>query len=241
MPWTPPDAPDPREILNRAEADTRAGAHADALTKFLWFHHNALKYERALGGVRLSFALGYWLRLADVYPPARAAFIRTRDETEAAFAAEPSFERFLDLTALNRELGDGPRTADAFAAVARRDTAIAKSLYGVAEPFLVAAGRYAECDPFLDPPKRLSNAHENYKGMSQFEETRPPSDQPPPKLARIFYIRDVGTLVGLLALSRRSAEAAQVREEALTVVDDDEFRAVLAAAMSGHLPSREFG
>lgn len=236
MPWTPPDTPDPREILNSAEADTRAGAHADALTKFLWFHHNALRYRPSLGGVRLSFALGYWLRLAEVYPPARAAFVRTRDETEAAFAAEPSLARFLDLAALNRELGDGLRTADAFAAVARRDRSMAESLYRVAEPFLVATGRYAECNPFLDAPNRLRLARENYQMMNQHEQARPPSDHPPPKLARTFFVHDVGTLFGLLALNHRSNEAAQVREEALAVVDDEEFREVLAAAMSGHLP-----
>src|SRR5262245_46444849 len=241
MPWTPPDAPDPHEILNSAEADTRAGAHADALTKFLWFHHNALRYERALGGVRLSFALGYWLRLADVYPPARVALVRTRDETAAAFAAEPNFDRFNDLAAFNERLGDGLRTADAFATVARRDPATAGRLYHVAEPFLVAAGRFAECNPFLDRPTRLLCARESYRMMSEFEAAIPPSDDPPLKLARTFYMHDVGTLVGLLALNRRSDEAAQVREEALAVVDDAEFRAVLDAAMTGHLPPAELG
>src|SRR5262245_12619760 len=155
MPWTPPDTPDPFEILHSAVADTRDGSHADALTKFLWFHHNALRYDEALLGVRLSFALSDWLQLAELYPPARAAFVRTRNETEAAFAAEPSFGRFHDLAALNRELGDGLRTADAFTAVARPDPATAEGLYHVAEPFLVGVGRYEECGPFLDPPNRL--------------------------------------------------------------------------------------
>src|SRR3954454_11350281 len=108
MAWSPPDTPDPSGILHTAVDDTQAGAHADALAKFLWFHHNALRYKPALRAVRLSFALGYWMRLAVVYPPARAALIRTRDETEAAFRADPSsFKLFHDLAALNRNLGDG--------------------------------------------------------------------------------------------------------------------------------------
>jgi hypothetical protein len=237
MPWTPPEAPDPSEVLDSAVADTQAGTHADALAKYLWFHHNALRYDDALAGVRLSFALGYWLELADVYPPARAAFVRTRDETEAAFQADPTrFDLFHDLAALNQDLGDGLRTADTFAGVARRDPAAAGRLYRVAEPFLVAAGRYEECGPFLDPPRRLWHARNAYKKMTEFEGAMPAGEGHPPKLARRFYVRDVGTLVGLLALNGRHDEAGRMRGEALTVLDDEEFRAVLDAAISGHLP-----
>jgi hypothetical protein len=122
MTWTPPDDPDPTDILDSAESDTRDGSHAQALAKFLWFHHNALLHRPSFYGVRLSFALSSWMELASVYPPARAAFIRTRDETEAAFRSEPSsFELFHDLAALNRDLDDGPRTADLFVSTARAD------------------------------------------------------------------------------------------------------------------------
>ena len=237
MSWTPPEAPDPSEILHSAAADIQAGAHADALAKHLWFHHNALRHEPALAGVRLSFALGDWLKLAGVYPPARAAFVRTRDETEAAFAADPSsFDLFHDLAAINQYLGDGLRTAHAFASVARRDPAAAEGLYRVAEPFLVAAGRYEECGPYLDPSHRLWFARRSYEEMSEFEAEMPEGKGQPPRLARTFYVRDIATLVGLLALNRRPDEAGQVRGEALAVVDDEEFRAMLDAAMLGHLP-----
>jgi hypothetical protein len=166
MPWTPPEAPDPSEILDSAVADTRDGSHADALAKLLWFHHNALRYGAGLSGVRLSFALSYWLRLADLYSPARAAFLRTRDEAEAAFAADPTnFDLFHDLAYMNRYLGDEVRTADEFGRVARQCRAAAKSLYRVAERFLIAAGRYEECGPFLDPPQRLWLAREGYDAV----------------------------------------------------------------------------
>src|SRR5262249_28870274 len=136
MPWTPPDAPDPFEILHSASADTREGSHADALAKFLWFHHNALQHDEALYGVRLSFALSYWLRRSEHSPPARAAFFLPRAQTKTAFAAEPRFDRFHELAAFNRELGDELRTADLFAPVARRDAAAAGRLYHLAEQFL---------------------------------------------------------------------------------------------------------
>src|SRR5690349_19790316 len=103
MTWAPPDNPDPSAILTAAADDTRSGAYADALAKFLWFHRNALRLNRALVGVRVSFALSYWLDLAELYPPAREAFLRTRDEAEAAFAADPSsFDLFHELAGMNR-------------------------------------------------------------------------------------------------------------------------------------------
>ena len=120
--WTPPDDLNPSEILHSAVADTRSGIHEVALAKFLWFHHNALRYEQAFGGVRLSYALSSWLDLAKSYPPAREAFINTRDDTEAAFRADMSdFDLFHDATSLNRELGEASRTADLFGEVAACD------------------------------------------------------------------------------------------------------------------------
>jgi hypothetical protein len=241
MTWTPPDAPDPSEILDSATADARMGAYADALAKFVWFHHNALRYEESLSAVRLSFALCYWLKLAKAYSPARAAFLRTRDETEAAFASDPCFDLFHDLAALNRYLGDGLRTVDVFMNIARQNHSVAERLYHVAEPFLLAAGRYAECGPFLKPSERLSLARESYRATSEFEASIPAGDIEPPKLARTFYSQEVATLVGLLALNRRADEAARARDEALTILDDEESRSLLDAAMSGHLPASLWG
>jgi hypothetical protein len=235
--WTPPDEPNPQAVLDSALSDTRAGLHAQALAKFLWFHHNALRYQSSLYGVRLSFALSYWTELAAVYPPARAAFIRTRDETEAAFRADRSnFERFHDLASLNQYLGEGTRTANLFVDIARIDRALAQQLYSVAEPFLIAVGRYDACGPFLDPSTQLGLAADSYKVLRELEEEQPEGEIQPPKAARLFYVRDIATLVGLLVLNHRTEEAGRAREQALTVLDDEEFRTLLDAAMSGHLP-----
>lgn len=236
MSWTPPDSPDPSSILHSAVADTQSGAHEDALAKLLWFHHNALRHDRAWFGVRLSFALSYWLQLAEVYAPARDAFVRTRDEAESAFRGGSNFDLFCDLAAMNRELGDIGRTADAFAEVSRRSIDEAKRLYHVAEEYLIAAGRFEECAPFLEPVARLLRAREHYQHMVAHEAKRSTAEPQPPKLAQVFFIRDVGSLIGLLALNHRGDEARRIRDEALTELDNDEVRAAFDAAVSGHLP-----
>ena len=80
--WGPGMNPDPSAILHEARADRRAGRFADALTKHVWFHENALKYVPSLSGVRLSFALTYWMELGAVYPAALRKLKRIRDDAE---------------------------------------------------------------------------------------------------------------------------------------------------------------
>jgi hypothetical protein len=234
--WPPTDNPDPAAILHSATCDARNCLYEQALAKFLWFHKNALRYEPALSAVRLSFALSYWWELAAAYAPAREAFIRTRDKAEAAFRADcSSFELFQELSAMNDRLGDWSRTADIFENVANCDRITAQRLYKVAEPSLIATGRYFACDPFLDCRRRMEKAAKHYQ-LAAEDESRANRDVRIPKLARKFFVRDVSTFVALLVINSRELDARTARNDALKVVDDEEFRRTLDAAMTGHLP-----
>jgi hypothetical protein len=59
-----------------------------------------------------------------------------------------------------------------------------------------------------------------------------------PKEARLRYIQDVGTLVALLVINDRARDASMVYDAALGVVNDVDFRTIMDAAMTGHLPDR---
>lgn len=231
--WQPADNPDPQQILESAGTDRREGRHAQALAKYLWFHANALKYQPALSGVRLSFALSYWMDLANEYPPAMAGFIYTRDEAEIGCRNEVSFELFHDLASMNRQLGDHRRTADLFVEIAATNRPAAELLYHVAESDLIAVGRYVECLGFLDAEKRLEMAAEHCELTKKLESARPQLDIPIPEYARPAYINDVATVVALLAINDRVQEARDACEVAYQVLDDEDFRAVLAAALTG--------
>ena len=174
MTWPPDPEPDPSAVLNGALNDTRNGAHDQALAKFLWFHHHALRHKPSLYGVRLSFALSYWTELAAVFPPAAVALVRTRDETEAAFnrmdttarGGRAGYELFHDLASLNEYLDDRARTANLFARTAMDDLAAAASFYRLAEDSLIVAGRPDVCGPFLDVSARLRRAAEVHEDAS---------------------------------------------------------------------------
>jgi hypothetical protein len=181
----------------------------------------------------------YWLELAAAYPPALDAFKRKRDETETAFRYNTScFDLFQDLASMNDRLGDGIRTTDLFSHVAETDHANAQTLYPVAEPYLIAEGRFHACGRFLDPHTRIESAADRYRMTKRFEQTRLQRKIPIPPIARIHFIRNVATLVGLLVLNNRSEEATTAYNDALNVIDDDEFRTIMDAAMTGHLPER---
>jgi hypothetical protein len=71
---------DPKKMPREAGALMRQGRYADSLQKHLWFHDHALEHQQALAGVRLSFALAYWLELAACYPEAMQALTAVRVE-----------------------------------------------------------------------------------------------------------------------------------------------------------------
>lgn len=64
--------------------------YEEALERHIWYHENALKYDQAQYGVRLSFALGSWVQLGKAYPKALEALRSTRDQTLATYRKSPS-------------------------------------------------------------------------------------------------------------------------------------------------------
>lgn len=233
--WTPPENPDPSEILNSARIDARRGRYEQALSKHIWLHDNAFKYQRSQYGVRLSFALSYWIELARVYPPAKVAFLLTRDDTENAFRENHDFHLFHDLSSMNRDLDEENRTVELFLEAADKDQELGQRLYHLAEPYLISAGLYRECGPFLEFEHRLEMAKGGYQIELQVEERY--RSVPSQRHARIHYVNQVATLVALLVLNERETDARTACETALEVIDDDDFRAILDAAMTGQFPS----
>ncbi len=235
--WVPPEDPDPSEILHSAVVDTKHGRYVEALEKYLWYHHNALNDPyKGQGGVRLSFALMYWKELAKTYPPAKEAFFKTRDESEAAVRQTQEFSPFHDVAAFNRELGENERTVDLFLEIAEMNFQSAQLLYIVAERHLIAARRYHECNPFLEPKKRMATAAQAYEIESRVINRRSNRAGPTPSVVSLPTINHILCLIALLVLNDRRAEAEEVQAAALQFIDDEHFRESLLDAMDGQFP-----
>ncbi len=236
--WTPPDNPDAHAILNEAARDARDGRHAVALEKHVWFHDNALRLHPALSGVRLSFALAYWRKLAESYPPAMEALRHTRDKAESQFLQSGfGFAAFGDLAALNRTFGEQERTVAAFKVADRTNQNAASGVYHVAEPYLVRQQEYALCGKYLEPKKQLEMAIDNYESMLKFESDRTDTASRPPDIARKAFVQRATTLVALLVRNDRTEEANWVAEAARLHLSDEAFKHDLDSALTGKVPA----
>lgn len=236
MHWQPPDDPDPFVILHEASDDTRDERFDVALKKFRWFHENATRIQPSLSGVRRSFALAYWMELAELHAPAMDAFLEIRNRTEERFRLDyASYDLFADISSMNQRTSDEQRTVDLFCEAASKSHALADRYYHVAERSLVACGRYRECTPFLDVDKRVQHAVNVYH-MSLERESKPREGRPLPKTALKHFTNDVATLTALLAVNDMLPVAVSVRDRVSKVVTSQDFLETLNSAVAGHFP-----
>jgi hypothetical protein len=227
--------------MHSAVEDTKSGRYEDALQKFLWFHE-ASRHETGMGGVRLSFALGYWMDLASRYPPALDSFIALRDNMEGRrLANEGDFESFHDVFSLNQHLNADERTIDLFMQIAQIAPSKAQSLYPLVERLLVSDGKYHACAPYLEWQARVDTSILAYELGLEHEASWDEDAVCPPKFARRHFRDKIATLVALLVLNDRKEEAIKVCDRCLDVLDDEEFRNTLRIALAGHFPADEDG
>jgi hypothetical protein len=192
-------------------------------------------------GVRLSFALGYWIELADLYPPALTKLKAVRDEAEAG-AREGSDSRhaFFDAAAINRELGEGSRTKDLFLWLDANKPEVAKRTFDAAEPALIAAKEYQLCGKYIDPERQFKRNVDLYRMQKSIaKENAGESDEYAGELeehSKDMFARDTATLVALLVLNQRQADADRIAAEALAESDFPALKEMVQKALTGELP-----
>src|SRR5262245_1318290 len=123
------DAPedDAGQVLRDARAAARRGAHAEALEKYLWFHHHALDHSPALAGVRLSYAISEWVELGNAYPPALEALESIQSNNLRLLKkGSCEFHLFHDFASINERLGRSELTTSLFAELAQHQPEFAQ-------------------------------------------------------------------------------------------------------------------
>lgn len=230
--WQPPAQPDPSAILTEAEEDARSGRHADALDKFVWFHHNALRYERALMGVRLSFALASWHELGQKYPPAMHELKAIRDEAHRKMVAGVGqWNDFHDLAAINDVLDDMGATATLFVWLDQHDPVLARRVYRVAELALIEQKLYQLCNKYIEMPGHLHDLLRSHRSNLRLG-----SEPEMLQYAQESLRYHASLLVALLTVNQRLSEADQVMREVLQADPDETLRLRLEEARKGHVP-----
>lgn len=234
--WTPPENPDPQAILREARSDRDAKRYEVALAKHLWFHQNALSIQHSLYGVRLSFALSAWHDLAEQYPPALEKLKEIRDQAaEDVMQGKEVRESFHDMAAINRTLGEEALTKDTFEALDRKNPAAAKQVFGLAQPALVRGRAYGLYARYVEPRKDFSRMNEAYRQGERLAED-PRFGVRHLEFARKKFANDATTLVAILTVNERKAEAEEIALSAKEVWNDASFHAELDKALMGIVP-----
>jgi len=233
--WSPGNQPNPQKILNEAHGDARAGRYADALAKHVWFHENALQYAPAMSGVRLSFALSYWVTLGEAYPPALEKLKAVRDEAERNVRADKDAgQSFRDLAAINRELKEVEKTKELFVWLDANNPRMATAVFRTARPSLVEAKEYALCGKYLDPDRTFE------RELRFYTEHKTRATEENTKEFRNFveksFTNEVATLVAILVVNGRQADAERIAGKAREAWDDRAFREAIDRAMKGEVP-----
>lgn len=235
--WTPPAKPDPKAILSEAPQDAAAGRFEDALAKHVWFHENALKFRESLYGVRLSFALGYWIELGKAYPPALTKLKSIRDQAEKTVRS-PGEARaaFHDFVSINEYIKEQDKTRDLFRWLDSNKPDVAKQVFDIAEPALVQLKEYRLCGRYLDPDKSYQAILDQYK--MHLEIARDPKFGDRTKdFGEKTFVHEVTTLIALLVINKRAPEADRIADKALKARDDPSWKQEIEKAKRGKLPS----
>ncbi|MEM6279593.1 MAG: hypothetical protein AAF733_08950 [Verrucomicrobiota bacterium] len=216
-----------QKYLRDTEELVAAGQHEEALKRHIWFHHHALEHQPSMLGVRLSFALSNWRKLAKVYEPALEALLAIRDEkTEALLSGEGNNGFFADVKAINRYLREEEKSLDLFDELHRRYPDIAATCWHYVKELAFSRQRDDLVAVYLgDPIREFESLKRRYE-----------SDRSEPSRGKRFFERSQARFVenclrlirALLALGKHR-EALLVQEKALAVLEDDQIRGAIPA------------
>ncbi len=240
--WTPPENPNPQQILSEAKTDANARRYEDALAKHVWFHENALKINPGLYGVRLSFALGDWAELGAAYPPALEKLKSIRDSAaDRVRESDQPHEDFHDFESINKTLKESGKTKDLFLWLDSHKPEIAKALFNLAQPALVEAKEYSLCGRYLEPDKSFEQSRKNYRELKKMAQRQTAQNVSHGDRLLDFaeknFANQTTTLVALLVANERKADADRIAAEALKERNDPPFKVEMEKAKQGTVPA----
>ena len=142
------------KLLRQGQDAAAAGRYKEALQKYVWFHNHALEHQPSFYGVRLSFALGYWLDLAKDYPPAGHKLRSIRDRKNRLLdTGKGTRDLFHDVESINQCLGESEKTYQLLCALEAKSPELAKKCGSIAIDCIVEAGDFEMANRYWPLPE----------------------------------------------------------------------------------------
>ena len=225
---------DAHKRLREAQQAAIEGRHAEALRGYEWFHRNALKHERSLYGVRLSFALWYWVELGKVYPKALQSLERIRrNKTAALRNGRGNRETFHDVVSINEHLDKQRDTYRLFVSLDKKRPTLATKCASVAMPAVVRYRDFKLARRHIqDPDTVLSRDARLFGEGMQWASQKAGKQRAASREAHIrIYCKDIALLTAILRGSGERAKATELRKQALALVKPSSLRKIVAARL----------
>lgn len=216
-------AEDMQNYLSKTEELAQEGEHKEALERYIWFHDHALEHQPSMYGVRLSFALSSWKRLADKYPPAMKAFKEIRDQkTKKLSGGNGNRAIFHDVVALNRTLGDETKTITLFESIAKKDQQMANDCWGIAKAAVFKEKRYDLAQQYVKSvSKEFDRVERSYERKIKMYANPDMGGERFKAYNENNLVKEVLQLIEVsLAIGKRD-DALAIQKRALALVKDD--------------------
>jgi tetratricopeptide (TPR) repeat protein len=211
-----------RDAAKRFESQGKFDA---ALKKHIWFHNHALKIRKSYYGVRLSFALGYWMELAQKYPPALVALRKIRDRKAARLSSgKEDRALFHDVESINDRLNESAATVALFKKIDKINERFASAIYDLADEAIIKAGEYVLARKHLrDPTMRFEIAQRNFEEGMQYAETSQ-CIEASKRAYRTIFVGDVLRLITVLEKTGELTLAKRFQSKALRFLNHKAIR-----------------
>ncbi len=229
----PGEKPDLEQIRQEAANLAQEGRYEEGLQRLLWYHNHALQFEPSQSAVRLSFALSQWMELARRYPKAKEALVEVRDRGVGEFAQGGGyFDLFMEVAAINRELREPDATHALFKSIQARDPQLARQCYHAVEDLLVERGGYALCASFISNfQQRFESSRASRERMLAILDRTPEVNRASIRQgAEQSFIHDARKLIEILVGVGRKAEAADMHDQAVAVLNVPELQSAVTDA-----------
>jgi len=232
---------DPKEILRQARQFVKSQQYSAALEKYIWFHDHALDFDRALVGVRLSYAIFEWVDLGKVYPPARSALESVRDaKTESLTQGTYDVSLFHDVASINRALGQLERTRDLFKTIAKADRSAAEKCFLLALESLVDTKEFTLARSFMpDPQKQLERFAMPFNFGQQSRPSVSPEIQEVQEAEVRIYVKKVNQILQVFNGVGEGDASNRLRTYALECVPDAQLRDRILERLYFSQPSKQ--
>jgi len=208
--------------LSQTRDLTRQGKYEEALKRFLWFDRQVYDSASEMNGVRRSFALSYWMELADRYPPALDSMLEIRNsKTTKILSNGGTCALFADVVAINRTLKENSKSISLFETLLTQSPVQAKRCHVYIISDLLNSKRYdlmkGVVDPIAEFKKDVKFHNQSLAELGEYEEEVN-------KLRKKTFSMKAKQLIDYCLAIEDQSSADYIRSEAYLISKDPQFK-----------------